>query len=68
MNESLTETTKHFPTCANLTALGLKVREMGLFGPIRKSVKVAQKIVKYLAQKECVHGSDAMAQRASFVE
>jgi hypothetical protein len=63
MNESLTETTKHFPICASL-----KVRELDLFGPIRKSVKVAQKIVEYLVQKECVHGSDAMAQRASFVE
>ena len=44
MNES---TTKPFTTCASLAAIGVKLRELDLFGPIRQSVQIAQKTVKY---------------------
>src|SRR2546425_1087872 len=46
MNESSTETTSHFTGCASLAAIGLKVKQLNLFGPIRKQVKIAQKTVK----------------------
>ena len=61
MKESITETTKHFTPCTSL-------EELDLFCPIRKSMKIAQKIVKYAVQKEGVYGSDSVAQGASFVE
>src|SRR5438094_10529969 len=44
MNES---STKQFTTCASLAAIGVKLRELDLFGPIRKRVQIAQKTVKY---------------------
>ncbi len=36
MNEWSTETTKAYTSCASLAALGVKVRAMKLFEPIRK--------------------------------
>jgi hypothetical protein len=44
MDES---TTKQFTTCASLAAIGVKLRELDLFGPIRKTVQIAQKTGKY---------------------
>ncbi len=46
MNESTTETNKQFSSCASLAALGIKLRNVDLFGPIREQVKIAQKTVK----------------------
>jgi hypothetical protein len=47
MNESITEPRKHFTACASLAALGLKLQQLNLFDPIRKSVRIAQKTVKH---------------------
>src|SRR5215472_8219992 len=47
MNESTTKRTKRFTGCASLAALGVKLRQLDLFGPIRKHVQIAQKTVKH---------------------
>src|SRR5881397_2286026 len=41
------EVLRHFSPAASLAALGLHLRQIDLFGPIRDSVKIAQKTVKY---------------------
>jgi hypothetical protein len=41
------DTTRHFSPLASLAALGVHLRQIDLFGPIRASVKIAQKTVKY---------------------
>lgn len=45
MNESTT-LVKHFSSCASLAALGIKLRELDVFGPIREQVKIGQKTIK----------------------
>jgi hypothetical protein len=47
MNESTTKTTKHFTGSASLAALGVQLRQLDVFGPIRKTVQIAQKAVKH---------------------
>src|SRR5437588_6609555 len=47
MNESTTKTRQHFSGCASLAAIGVKLRQLDLFGPIRKTVRLAQKTVKH---------------------
>jgi hypothetical protein len=48
MNQSTTtKTTRHFSPCASLAVLGVKLRQLDLFGPIRKQVQIAQKTVKH---------------------
>ena len=47
MNESNTLTKSHFSAAASLAALGAKVQQMNLFGPIAELVHIAQKSVKY---------------------
>ena len=47
MNESITLTTKHFSPVASLAALGVKLSQLDLFGPIRTQVQIRQKTVKY---------------------
>ncbi len=47
MNESTTKATKQFTGCASLAAIGLKLRQLDLFGPIRQAVHIAQKTVKH---------------------
>ncbi len=47
MNESTTQATKQFTACASLAAIGVKLRELDVFGPIRTSVRIAQKTVKH---------------------
>ena len=44
MNESIT---KHFTGCASLAAVGVQLRQLDVFGPIRKTVRIAQKTVKH---------------------
>ena len=46
MNESTTKVTRHFTGFASLAAVGVKLKQLDLFGPIRKSVQIAQKTVK----------------------
>jgi hypothetical protein len=41
------EARRHFSPAASLAALGLHLRQIDLFGPIRDSVKIAQKSVKH---------------------
>ncbi len=47
MNESITQTERHFTPCASLAAIGVKLRQVDLFNPIRKTVRIAQKTVKH---------------------
>src|SRR5260221_14386109 len=47
MNECITETTRQFTPAASLAALGVKLQQVNLFGPIRQRVHIAQKTVKY---------------------
>jgi hypothetical protein len=41
------EVTRHFSPAASLAALGVHLRQVDLFGPIRDRVTIAQKTVKY---------------------
>ena len=41
------DATRHFSPAASLAALGVQLRQIDLFGPIRAGVKIAQKTVKY---------------------
>jgi hypothetical protein len=47
MNESITRTTNHFSPTASLAAIGVKLRQLDLFGPIRTQVQIRQKTVKH---------------------
>ena len=47
MNESSTSTTKHFSPAASLAAIGVKLSQLDLFGPIRTEVEIKQKTVKH---------------------
>ena len=47
MNESITRTTKHFSPTASLAAIGVKVSQLDLFGPIRTTVQIRQKTIKH---------------------
>src|SRR5437660_3464065 len=47
MNESLTATTNHFSPAASLAAIGVKLSQLDLFGPIRQRVQIRQKTVKH---------------------
>src|SRR6266566_2571868 len=47
MNECSIPTQRHFSACASLAALGVKVRQVDLFGPIRETVHIEQKTVKH---------------------
>jgi Transposase DDE domain group 1 len=47
MNESITPTTNHFTACATLAAMGAKLQQLDLFGPIRTRVQIKQKTVKH---------------------
>lgn len=47
MNASITPMTKHYSGCASLAAIGVKLQQLDLFGPIRKRVHIAQKTVKH---------------------
>jgi hypothetical protein len=46
MNESITAANKQFSSCASLAAIGIKLADLDLFGPIREQVKIAQKTIK----------------------
>lgn len=64
VNECSTETTKEYMTYASLAALGVKVRELKLFEPIRQRVKIAQKTVKDTPIEKLYDGWIAMPARA----
>src|SRR5438876_1625653 len=46
MNESTTPLIKQFTGCATLAAIGIKLRELQVFQPIKQSVQIAQKTIK----------------------
>jgi hypothetical protein len=47
MNESITRATTHFSPTASLAAIGVKVKQLDLFGPIRTQVQIRQKTIKH---------------------
>jgi hypothetical protein len=47
MNQSIIHTSTHFSPAASLAALGVKLSQLDLFGPIRAQVQIRQKIVKH---------------------
>jgi hypothetical protein len=47
MNESITPTTNHFSPAASLAAIGVKLNQLDLFGPIRTHLHIKQKTVKH---------------------
>ena len=47
MNESITATTNHFSPAASLAAIGVKLNQLDLFGPIRTHVQIKQKTVNH---------------------
>jgi hypothetical protein len=44
---TITDPTQHFSPAASLAALGVHLRQIDLFDPVRATVKIAQKTVKY---------------------
>ena len=60
MNESTTKTTRHFTGCASLAAIGVKLRQLGVFDPIRQTVRIAQKTVKHTPTDKLYDGLIAM--------
>jgi len=47
MDESITHMTNHFSPTASWAAIGVKSRQLDLFGPIRTQVQIRQKTVKH---------------------
>src|SRR2546430_609336 len=47
MTESITASVGHYPPAASLAALGVKLSQINLFGPIQRMVHIAQKTVKH---------------------
>ena len=47
MIESIIPTQRHFTARASLAALGVQLKPLDLFGPIRETVLIAQKTVKH---------------------
>jgi hypothetical protein len=47
MNESIIPTERHFTACASLAALGVQLKRLDVFGPIRETVSISQKTVKH---------------------
>ena len=47
MNECSTPLERHFTACASLAALGVQLKHLDVFGPIRETVYIEQKAVKH---------------------
>ena len=47
MKESITASVGHYTPAASLAALGVKLQQINLFGPIQHLVQIGQKTVKY---------------------
>ncbi len=47
MNESIIPAEQHYTACASLAAVGVHIRSLNLFGPIRERVHIGQKTVKH---------------------
>src|ERR1051326_868629 len=60
VHECITKTTKHFSARTSLAAIGVKVRQLDIFGPIREGVKIAQKTVKHTPVDKLYDGFIAM--------
>ena len=47
---------RHFTPRATLAAIGLKMRQLGIFRPIAEKVKIAQKVVRYTPGQKLMDG------------
>src|SRR6266571_17738 len=47
MTECSIPTQHHFTACASLAALGVQIKRLDLFGPIRERVQIEQKTLKH---------------------
>src|ERR1700730_11930370 len=47
MSEFITRTTNHFSATASLAAMGVKLNQLDVFGPIRTTVQIKQKTIKH---------------------
>ena len=57
MNESTNNhQTRHYSPRTSLAAIGVKVHQLDLFGPIREQVMIAQKTVKYTPNDKLYDG------------
>jgi len=56
MNESTTPTERHFSACASLAAIGVKLHQLDIFGPIREQVHIGQKTVKHTPIDKLIDG------------
>src|SRR5438067_1713677 len=64
MNESTVPTTKHFSPAASLAAIGVKLSQLDLFGPIRTQMKIKQKTVKHTPIDKLVDAFISLLARA----
>ena len=60
MKESITASVGHYTPAASLAALGVKLQQINLFGPIEHLVQIAQKTVKYSPTDKLYDGFIAM--------
>jgi len=60
MQQSTTKLAQYFTACASLAAVGVKLRQLDLFGPIRQRVQIAQKTVKDTPIEKLYDGFIAM--------
>jgi hypothetical protein len=57
MSNSITQSeTKRFSARATLATVGLKLRQLNLFGPVRERVKIEQKVVKHTPLQKLYDG------------
>lgn len=56
MNESTTSLERHFSACASLAAIGVKLQQLDIFGPIREQVHIGQKTVKHTPIEKLIDG------------
>jgi pimeloyl-ACP methyl ester carboxylesterase len=54
-------TERHFTACASLAALGVQLKHLDLFGPIRETVLIAQKTIKHAPSDELAGAVRTMA-------
>src|SRR5260221_1304518 len=54
-------TERHFTACVSLAALGVQLKHLDLFGPIRETVLIAQKTIKHAPSDELAGAVRTMA-------
>jgi len=53
---TIKQTSRRFSACVSLAALGVKVRQLDIFGPINQKVKIEQKVVKHTPVEKLYDG------------